>query len=234
MEQLTAFYNDALTQLKTLTENVLSSATHTQILLTFAALVVLCIVLIIALVVKNRRYNDALDQIDLQIDAVAQARRDAQAAADQIHREERVERTASAGDGAEFERLRKFYAENKGAEGAKSEARRIIREAQDYADDLKGRIDREYIEMIGHAKQESDAIHQMSEDMLARSRDTLRKALDRAKEIVEDARAEAGRVAPVIPDSMGQAVTELDAMDKPPEPEPGADNPSAPHNETDD
>ena len=77
--------------------------------------------------------------------------------------------------------------------GARMEAARIVRDAKDYAFTVASRADVEYAEMMRHANEESENLRTLSQQRLDQAHETLKKALNRATEIIADAHAEAAR-----------------------------------------
>jgi chromosome segregation ATPase len=76
---------------------------------------------------------------------------------------------------------------------ARMEAARIVRDAKDYAFTVASRTDVEYAEMMRHANEEAENLRALSQQRLDQAHETLKKALNRATEIVAEAHAEAGR-----------------------------------------
>lgn len=76
---------------------------------------------------------------------------------------------------------------------ARMEAARIVRDAKDYAFTVASRADVEYAEMMRHANGEAENLRAQSQQRLDQAHETLKKALNRATEIIAEAHAEAGR-----------------------------------------
>lgn len=76
---------------------------------------------------------------------------------------------------------------------ARMEAARIVRDAKDYAFTVASRADVEYAEMMRHANGEAENLRALSQQRLDQAHETLKKALNRATEIIAEAHAEAGR-----------------------------------------
>lgn len=76
---------------------------------------------------------------------------------------------------------------------ARMEAARIVRDAKDYAFTVASRADVEYAEMMRHANDEAENLRGLSQQRLDQAHETLKKALNRATEIIAEAHAEAGR-----------------------------------------
>ncbi len=76
---------------------------------------------------------------------------------------------------------------------ARMEAARIVRDAKDYAFTVASRADVEYAEMMRHANDEAENLRALSQQRLDQAHETLKKALNRATEIIAEAHAEAGR-----------------------------------------
>jgi F0F1-type ATP synthase membrane subunit b/b' len=73
---------------------------------------------------------------------------------------------------------------------ARMEAARIVRDAKDYAFTVASRADVEYAEMMRHANEEAENLRALSQQRLDQAHDTLKKALNRATEIIAEAHAE--------------------------------------------
>lgn len=95
--------------------------------------------------------------------------------------------------------LQKFHDVYSGIPSAQSEAARIIREAKDHAYIVSNRTEMEYAEIIEHATQEAEAMNALARERLNRSHETLKKALARAGEIIEEAHAQAAKMIAVMP-----------------------------------
>ena len=76
---------------------------------------------------------------------------------------------------------------------ARMEAARIVRDAKDYAFTVASRADAEYAEMMRHASDEAENLRALSQQRLDQAHETLKKALNRATEIIADAHTEVGR-----------------------------------------
>ena len=76
---------------------------------------------------------------------------------------------------------------------ARMEASRIVRDAKDYAFTVASRADVEYAEMMRHANDEAENLRALSQQRLDQAHETLKKALNRATEIIAEAHLEAGR-----------------------------------------
>ena len=76
---------------------------------------------------------------------------------------------------------------------ARMEAVRIVRDAKDYAFTVASRADVEYAEMMRHANQEAENLRALSQQRLDQAHETLKKALNRATEIIAEAHAEGVR-----------------------------------------
>jgi hypothetical protein len=74
---------------------------------------------------------------------------------------------------------------------ARMEAARIVRDSKDYAFTVASRADVEYAEMMRHANEEAENLRALSQQRLDQAHETLKKALNRATEIIAEARAEA-------------------------------------------
>ena len=75
---------------------------------------------------------------------------------------------------------------------ARMEASRIVRDAKDYAFTVASRADAEYAEMMRHANDEAENLRALSQQRLDQAHETLKKALNRATEIIAEAHLEAG------------------------------------------
>ncbi|MEG1193536.1 MAG: hypothetical protein RSG50_09965 [Clostridia bacterium] len=109
------------------------------------------------------------------------------------------------------DQLTRFHDEYAGIPDARAEAARIVREAKDHAYVVANRTEMEYAEIIDHANQEAEAIRALAQQRLTRSHEALKAALARASEIVDEAHAEATRVAQ-IPYTPGPGL--IEAPDK--------------------
>ncbi len=214
----------------------LSNLSPQYVGLILLALLLVILVLVILLALRGRKYNEAMDLIDQQVDAIIAAKRDAQAMIDQKSREQQDreqqmmeqlnqrEQTSNASIADkeraftekhdELLRLRLFHEQYKGIDDAKVEIKRLLGEAHDYVDELKSRADREYTEIIGHAQDEAASIRDMSQGMMKRSHELLKKTLDRSRELIDDAKREAGLPIAQIPEGVRQALRELTEMDQ--------------------
>ena len=218
-----------------ISQGLVTRLTHTQIGLIVLVLVLAILVLLILYAAMGRRYNNAMDMIDRQVDAIAGAKRDAEATvqrglaeqearehkklADIASREQESQNRidererAFADKNIELENLRKFHGEYKQVADAKVEVKRLISEGNDYVDDLKARAERDYSEIISHAQNESQAIRDMAQGMMARSHNMLKSSISRANEILEDAKNELVSPKKKTPDSVVQALRDLKALE---------------------
>lgn len=244
MEQFTAFAQNAWEQIKIISiniatqvqligQNLASKVTPTQCFWVIGILVVILVVLAILLIVRTRKYNDAVDQIDAQVDAVMKAKHDARDQIEKRQKElqdqqdqalERIARRdrenaaliqerekAFADKNAEFYRLRQFYDQYKGIEDAKVEIRRLLREADEYCDEMKSRVDLNCAELLSRAQEDAQAVRDVSNALLNHARETINKAQERASAIVDGAKAEAGLPMTKIPDSVREALDDAKA-----------------------
>ena len=271
MENVAQSASNAATGVLSALESVIASLSNFQILLIIALFIVLAIILIAALVSRNRRYEETVEEVERQTraaeDTRAEARRtlkEKEAEFAQLDEQRRVEleqresesrarlaqqeaemneelerqraemnealdaqraqmnealdaqRAELAEKEQKLEGLRQFHEEYKVVPDAQAEARRIIREAKDYAFSISNRTDREYAEIIQHATEEADAIRAMSQSMLTRSHEALRQAMARAKEIIDEARGEAETIRRELSVSAA-SVALLDRPDDQPE-----------------
>ncbi len=235
MNNLSTFFGSVTTQFQQVSERILAGLSAQHVGLILLALLIVIVVLIILLAVRGRKYNQAMELIDQQVDTIVSAKRDAQAMIDRKIQEQKARESqmldqidqreqqsmaaiadkerAFAEKHEELQGLRRFKEKYQGVDDAKLEIKRLLGEAHDYIDELKARTDREYTEIIGHAQEEAAAIREMSQGMMARSHAMLKKTLDRSREIMEDAKREAGLPIAKVPDSVQNALRELGEID---------------------
>ncbi len=205
MQQFIDSFNAATSGLWAFLNRFVNALTNNQLLFLLGALGLAILALIVLCLILWRRHREALVQIDRHVDAMLKTRRDAQNTVDRrmCELEQRAnelmaqqsarEREALAGVREkerqltekleEHGQLKAFYEKHKDQDQAK----RLIAEAKLYADDVKTRADREYTEMILHARKEADGIRQASEGILGRAHDMLQHALDRSDAILQQA-----------------------------------------------
>ncbi len=192
--------------------SVTSAVEPWQFLLAAAILLVLAIVLICALASRNRKFDDLLEEKEKQDYAAQRAEKEKEQLAKekessvrQVQAEtERVveskdqqlhEKDAKiAGLENQVDELTRFRDEYVQIPDARVEASRIIREAKDHAYVVSNRTEMEYAEIIEHANQEAESIRSLAQQRLTRSHETLKAALARANEIVEEAQLTASRL----------------------------------------
>lgn len=184
MRQYRAILAGLIQDLTGALDRFLNQLTNAQILWIMFVLALLCVLLLILLIARGRKHRHALDAIDRQADEMLKIQGQANERIEDARRELRYKTNILEGNSAEFEQLRRFYDEYRAVADAKAEARRITAEAQDYAQDVMGRAEREYTELLMHAQTEAKAIREMAEAILSRSRDTLRNALSRSERII--------------------------------------------------
>ena len=190
-----------------------------QILLVVAALVVIVLLLAIGLKVAARSGDaagDALEESARQLQSaqekavqaeekatkaeekIVKAEEDKQSALRKLEETKNQQITDNANQLAlaktridQLERMQ--IDETAFLAGARMEAARIVRDAKDYAFTVASRADVEYAEMMRHANEESENLRALSQQRLDQAHETLKKALNRATEIIADAHAEAAR-----------------------------------------
>ena len=188
-------FRDVLTRLT-------DTAEPWHFLLAALILLILSIVLIGALARRNRRYDDLLEEREKQDYAAQRMEKERQQALgerDSALRLAERERERALEDIAQLTGqvgvLTRFRDEYVAIPDARAEAARIVREAKEHAYLVSSRTEMEYAELIEHANQEAESIRSVAQQRLARSHDTLKAALARAKEIVEEAHATSSRLS---------------------------------------
>lgn len=193
-------------------QSVVKSAEPWQILLVVTALFLMVLSLAIGLKVANRSGDaavDALEENALQLktvqdqvaeaqEKVAKAEEDKQDALKKLESAKNQQITENANQLAlaksridQLERLQTD--ETAFLSNARMEASRIVRDAKDYAFTVASRADVEYIEIMRHANEEAENLRALSQQRLDQAHDTLKKALNRATEIIAEAHTEAAR-----------------------------------------
>lgn len=203
MEYLEKFAN-------TIYIEITNRLTAEQMIWIMLILGLLVIVLMVVMGVRNRKYQDALDTIDRQADEALNHKQQAHDLLQTSQRELKYKENILEGKSADYEQLKAFYENYKGIPEAHAEAKKLIAEAQDYVQDVKGRAEREYTEIVMHAQSESNAIREMAEGILKRSHETLRNALDRADKLIVEAGNRKSEDAQV-PESVQKMLDELAA-----------------------
>ncbi len=206
-------FRDVLTRLT-------DTAEPWHFLLAALILLILSIVLIGALARRNRRYDDLLEEREKQDYAAQRMEKERQQALGEKDSALRLaERERERALEEKDEQLRekdeqlrekdehiaqltgqvgvltRFRDEYVAIPDARAEAARIVREAKEHAYLVSSRTEMEYAELIEHANQEAESIRSVAQQRLARSHDTLKAALARAKEIVEEAHATSSRLS---------------------------------------
>lgn len=184
MQQYRDIFEGRIRDITGALDRFLNQLTNAQILWIVFVLAMLCVLLLVALAARGRKHQRALDAMDKQADEMIAIQRDAQERVENARRELKYKANILDGRSAEIEELRRFYGEYRAVADAKAEALRMIAEAQDYAQDVKGRAEREYTEVLLHAQTEAKAIREMAEAILSRSHETLRHALSRSEKII--------------------------------------------------
>jgi chromosome segregation ATPase len=106
--------------------------------------------------------------------------------------------------------------------GARMEAARIVRDAKDYAFTVASRADVEYAEMMRHANEEAENLRALSQQRLDQAHETLKKALNRATEIIAEAHAGAARGNRAYYEAPPTRLIDADAETAPEPPAAGA------------
>jgi len=201
-------------ELYTGAQRIISTAEPWQILLVLAALVLMLLFLAIGLWVANRSGESAFHALEEAASKAAEAEKRALEAEEKAKRalaekEEALadsEKTKNAllAESANqlalansrIEHLERLQADEMSfLSSARAEAARILREAKDYAFTVANRADVEYAEMMRHANEEAENLRALSQQRLDQAHETLKKALNRATEIIAEAHAEAGRIS---------------------------------------
>ena len=195
-------------------QSVVSAAEPWQILLVIAALFLMLLFLAIGLRVANRSGEAAVQALDETAGKTAEAEKRAAEAEEKAkkalsEKEEALVNSENAKSALLAENAGQLALANNRIEhlerlqsdelaflsGARTEAARILREAKDYAFTVASRADVEYAEMMRHANEEAESLRALSQQRLDQAHDTLKKALNRATEIIAEAHAEAGRIS---------------------------------------
>ncbi len=200
-------------------QSVVKAAEPWQILLVVGALILMVLFLAIGLRVANHSGDAvamALDEHERQLkdaqDLAAKAEEKAVKAEETVskaqqEKQEALARLESAKNlqlvensnqlalaKSRIEQLERLQSEETVfLSSARMEASRIVRDAKDYAFTVGSRADVEYAEMMRHANEEAENLRGLSQQRLDQAHDTLKKALNRATEIIAEAHAEAAR-----------------------------------------
>jgi len=195
-------------------QGVVSAAEPWQILLVIAALILMLLFLAIGLWVANRSGESAVQALEEAAGKAAEAEKRAAVAEEKARKalaekEEALANSEKAKNALLAESANQLALANSRIEhlerlqsdemsflsSARAEAARILREAKDYAFTVANRADVEYAEMMRHANEEAENLRALSQQRLDQAHETLKKALNRATEIIAEAHAEAGRVS---------------------------------------
>jgi hypothetical protein len=197
-------------------KGVISAAEPWQVLLVVAALILMVLFLAIGLRVANRSGEAAGEELaehaqklQLAEDKAAKAEEKASKAEEEVVKAEEEKREAlktleseknrqlsennnqMAVAKTRIEQLERMQIDETAfLAGARVEAARIVRDAKDYAYTVASRADAEYAEMMRHANEEAENLRALSQQRLDQAHDTLKKALNRATEIIAEAHAE--------------------------------------------
>jgi F0F1-type ATP synthase membrane subunit b/b' len=178
-----------------------------QTLLIVSALLLLLLLLGIGLKISNRAGESAAAALDENSRQLETAKSQAEAA--RREKDETLAKLESAKNqqlensarqlalaNVRIEQLEQIQTDETAViTASRLEAARIVREAKDYAFTMASRADIEYAEMMRHANEEADSLRALSQQQLDKAHDALKKALTRAREIVEDAHVEAARIS---------------------------------------
>ena len=197
-------------------------------------LTLLMVILVILLIIRGRQFAKVNATIDSHVDAVLDAKKEAQQTIDDRLKEQQQNESAMFEKINAHEReslkiieekerefakktdemlyLRMFYNRFKCVEDAEAECKQMLIEARDYVDETKARMDHEYLEIISHAQSEAGAIRDIAHGTMARSHQVLKKALNRSRELVDDAKREAGLPIEKLPDGVRKMLDDLSQM----------------------
>ncbi len=214
MESAWQAVQEFLTQVYAGAQGVISAAEPWQILLVIAALLLMLLLLAIGLRFANRSGESAVQALEETAGKVTKAEERAAEADEKAQRAlaekeealksiERSKSTLLAENASQLtlaksriEQLERQQSDELAfLSGARTEAARIVRDAKDYAFTVASRADVEYAEMMRHANEEAENLRALSQQRLDQAHDTLKKALNRATEIIAEAHAEAGRIS---------------------------------------
>lgn len=136
---------------------------------------------------KNRE-ADMIDQVSRR---EAEAANKAEAAQQELSQQRESLETQFKEKEDELERLREFYNNYSGINDVKAETKRMLSEATEYINQMKVRADQHCSEIISHAQKEAASIREMADGTMARSHELLKNAMQRATQIIDDARVDA-------------------------------------------